>query len=116
VTVESGPAGVTPPSNEPVPRTASGDNSALPTANAASGADNTLPELKPVGEGAQPVTQAPQTPPAQLNEAASDSQGSSSTSANNSRQNSSSSSMVQGSNDAQSSSKGKKKKKKLWPL
>ena len=94
--------GAPPPPNQPVPR----------SGNASSGSDNSLPELKPVGDAAQPTTQAPQAPPAQVNEAAGDAQSPSST-----QQGSSSSSSVQGSNDAQSSSKTKKKKKrKLWPL
>jgi len=110
VTVEAGRAGATPPPNQPVPRTPGADNTA-------SGADNALPVLKPVGEGAQPTTQPPQTPPAQLNEAAGDSQSAASTASNAQQGSSSSSNTVQGSNDAESSSKGKKKKKrKLWPL
>jgi len=118
VTVEAGSAGAAPPPNQPVPRTVSDDNSALTTGNAIPGTDNALPELKPVGENAQPQMQPPQSAPAQLNEAASDSQSSGSTAASNSQQSSSSSSdTVQGSNDAQSSSKGKKKKKKkFWPF
>jgi len=117
VTVEAGPAGAAPPPNQPPPRTPGGDNSALTTGNAVTGADNALPELKPVGDLAQPVTQPPQAPPAQLNEAASDSQSSTSAASNSQQSSSSSSSAVQGSNEAQSSSKGKKKKKrKLWPF
>jgi hypothetical protein len=98
--VGTGPA---PPANQPVPHSPSG------------GTDNALPELKPIGDAAQPATQAPQAAPAQVNEAAGDSQSSSSTAAGSQQAPSnSSSSDVQGSNDAQSSSK--KKKKKLWPF
>jgi len=103
VTVEAGPAGAVPPPNQPAPHSAGGDNLALP-------------ELKPVGEAAQPISQAPQTPPAQVNEAA-DSQSSATTASSAQQGASSSSNAVQGPNDAQSSSKPKKKKKrKLWPL
>jgi len=97
-----GAGGPPPAANQPVPRTASGDNSAP-------AADSSIPELKPIGDAAQPATQVPQPAPAQVNEAASDSQSS----ANAGSQSSSSS--VQGSNDAQSSSKAKKKRK-LWPF
>jgi len=99
-----GAGGPPPAANQPVPRTASGDNSAP-------AADSSIPELKPIGDAAQPATQVPQPAPAQVNEAASDSQGS----ANTGSQQGSSSSSVQGSNDAQSSSKAKKKRK-LWPF
>jgi len=113
VTVQAGPAGAAPPPNQPVPRSPGGDNSALATGNAG----DALPELKPVGEAAQPASQAPQAPPAQLNEAAGDSQSSASTADSSQQASSSSSSASGGSNDAQSSSKGrKKKKKKLWPF
>ncbi len=97
-TVQTVGAGAPPPVSQPVPRT-----------DTPSPADTTIPELKPVGENAQPQTQAPQAAPAQINEATPDSQSSSSAS---SQQGSSSSSST-GSNDAQSSSKKKKKKKKL---
>jgi outer membrane protein assembly factor BamD len=95
-----------PAPNQPVPR----------SEGAAPAADNSIPELKPTGDAAQPVTQPPQPAPAQVNEAAGDSQ-SSATAASGSQQGSSasSSSSVQGSNDSQSSSK-KKKKRKHWPF
>ena len=113
VTVQAGPAGAAPPPNQPVPRSPGGDNSALATGNAG----DALPELKPVGEAAQPASQAPQAPPAQLNEAAGESQSSASTADGSQQASGSSSSAAGGSNDAQSSSKGrKKKKKKLWPF
>ena len=113
VTVQAGPAGAAPPPNQPVPRSPGGDNSALATGNAG----DALPELKPVGEAALPASQAPQAPPAQLNEAAGDSQSSASTADSSQQASSSSSSATGGSSDAQSSSKGrKKKKKKLWPF
>jgi len=99
--VGTGPA---PSPNQPVPHSASG------------GTDNSIPELKPTGDAGQLATQAPQPAPAQVNEAAGDSQSSSSTAAGSQQASSNSSSGgVQGSNDAQSSSK-KKKKKKLWPF
>jgi len=98
-----GAGGPPPAANQPAPR-ASGDSSAPAT-------DSSIPVLKPVGENAQPATQPPQAAPAQVNEAAPDSQSSSSASS----QPGSSSSSTQGSNDAQSSSK-KKKKRKLWPF
>jgi len=107
-------AGAMPPPNQPVPHSASGDAS---TGNAGSGTDSSLPVLKPVGDAAQPATQAPQAPPAQVNEAAGDSQSSGNTAGSSAQQGSSSSSnSIQGSNEAQSSSKTKRKKKKLWPF
>jgi outer membrane protein assembly factor BamD len=95
-----------PAPNQPIPRSAS----------AAPASDNSIPELKPMGDATQPVTQAPQPAPAQVNEAAGDSQ-SSATTASGSQQGSatSSTSSAHGSNEAQSSSK-KKKKRKLWPF
>jgi outer membrane protein assembly factor BamD len=115
VTVEAGPTGAAPAPNQPAPHSA-GDNSALPAGTVSGGTDTALPELKPVGEAAQPISQAPQMPPAQVNEAA-DSQSSASTASDAQPGSSSSGNSVQGSNEAQSSSKGKKKKKrKLWPL
>jgi outer membrane protein assembly factor BamD len=94
-----------PAPNQPIPRSAS----------AAPASDNSIPELKPMGDATQPVTQAPQPAPAQVNEAAGDSQ-SSATTASGSQQGSatSSTSSAHGSNEAQSSSK--KKKRKLWPF
>jgi outer membrane protein assembly factor BamD len=105
LTVQPVGGGGPPPANQPVPRSANGDSSA-PAAN------SSIPELKPIGDAALPVIQVPQPAPAQVNEAAGDSQSSSSTSS----QQGSSSSSAQGSNDAQSSSKTKKKKRKLWPF
>jgi len=99
-----GAGGPPPAANQPVPRAASGDNSSAAT-------DSSIPELKPRGDAAQPATQVPQPAPAQVNEAAGDSQSS----ANTGSQQGTSSSSAQGSNDAQSSSK-KKKKRKLWPF
>jgi outer membrane protein assembly factor BamD len=110
VSLEAGAAGSTPPVSQPIPRSPS--DSA--TAAGASATDNSLPVLPQLGEAAQPQTQPPQAPPAQVNEAAADSQNSSSTANTTAQQGSgSSSSSTQGSNDAQSSSKAKKKKKKL---
>jgi outer membrane protein assembly factor BamD len=114
VKVETAPPGAAPPPNQPVPRSASGDNSAA-TGNAGGATDTSIPELAPKGDASQPVTQAPQAAPAQVNEAASDPQSSNNSATSGSQQGGSSSTAVQGSNDAQSSSKGKKKKK-LWPL
>jgi outer membrane protein assembly factor BamD len=96
-----------PAPNQPIPRSAS----------SAPASDNSIPDLKPMGDAAQPVTQPPQPAPAQVNEAAGDSQSSATTASSGSQQGSatSSTSSVQGSNEAQSSSK-KKKKRKLWPF
>jgi hypothetical protein len=96
-----------PAPNEPIPHSAS----------SAPAGDNSIPELKPIGDAAQPVTQPPKPAPAQVNEAAGDSQSSAATASSASQQGSatSSTSAVQGSNGAQSSSK-KKKKRKLWPF
>ncbi len=115
VTVETVGTGAAPPANQPVPRSAS---AAPATGNAGGGPGNSIPELKPMGDAAQPVTQAPQQAPAQVNEAAGDSQSSGTTASSGSQQGSttSSTSSGQGSNEAQSSSKAKKKKKKLWPF
>ena len=115
VSVEAGAAGTTPPVSQPIPRSP-GSNSAPATAAGGTVPDNAVPELKPVGDAAQPVTQPPQAPPTQVNEAAGDSQSSSSTASSTQQGSSSSSSSTQGSNDAQSSSKAKKKKRKLWPF
>ncbi len=105
VTVQPVGAGGPPPAaNQPIPHAASGDNSAP-------AADSSIPVLKPMGDAAQPVTQVPQPAPAQVNEAAGDSQSTSGGS-----QQGASSSSAQGSNDAQSSSKTKKKRRKLWPF
>jgi len=107
VTVETVGTGAAPPANQPVPRSPSG----------ATATDNSIPELKPTGDAAQPVTQAPQPAPAQVNEAAGDSQSSATTASSGSQQGSTTSatSSGQGSNQAQSSSKAKKKRK-LWPF
>ncbi len=94
-----------PAPNQPIPRSAS----------AAPATDNSIPELKPTGDAAQPMTQAPQPAPAQVNEAAGDSQSSTATSGSQQGSATSSASSVQGANEAQSSSK-KKKKRKLWPF
>jgi len=115
VSVEAGAAGTVPPVSQPIPRSP-GSNSASATAAGGSVPDNAVPELKPVGDLAQPVTQPPQAPPTQVNEAAGDSQSSSSTASSTQQGSSSSSNSTQGSNDAQSSSKAKKKKRKLWPF
>jgi outer membrane protein assembly factor BamD len=108
VAVEAVGTGAAPPANQPVPHSATGDNSAP-----ASVTDNSIPELKPAGDAAQPATQAPQQPPAQVNEAAGDSQTSGNSANSGSQQGSASSgnTEVQGGNDGQSSSKSKRKKK-----
>lgn len=114
VTVETGPrGGAAPPPNQPVPRSAS-DSSGTP-ANPAGAADNAIPELAPTPDASQPTTQVPPSAPAQVNEAAGDSQASSSSSNSGTQQSGSSSTATQGSSDSQSSSKGKKKRK-LWPF
>jgi len=115
VSLEAGAAGTVPPVSQPIPRSP-GSNSAPSAAAGGNVPDNTVPELKPVGDAAQPVTQPPQAPPTQVNEAAGDSQSSSSTASSTQQGSSSSSNSTQGSNDAQSSSKAKKKKRKLWPF
>jgi len=115
VSLEAGAAGTVPPVSQPIPRSP-GSNSAPATAAGGSVPDNAVPELKPVGDLAQPVTQPPQAPPTQVNEAAGDSQSASSTASSTQQGSSSSSNSTQGSNDAQSSSKAKKKKRKLWPF
>ena len=90
--------GTAPGPNQPVPRS---------TDNNAAGADNAIPELKPLGDN-QPPTQAPQPAPSQVNEADQGTSGGNTQAGDNSQQGTE----QQGSNDAQSSSKKNKKKKK----
>lgn len=108
VTIEKVAAGEGPPPNAPIPRSSDSNTSS------SSASDNSIPELKPTGEAAQPPNQAPQTPPAQLNEAA-DSQGSSQGAAAGPG---SSSQSQPAQADGSSSSKSKKKKglRKLVPF
>jgi outer membrane protein assembly factor BamD len=121
VSVETVGKGTTPPPNQPVPRSTSTDASANGASASSDGngaESNAIPELPSLPDATQPPTQAPQQPPAQVNEAAGDqssSTGTTSSSQQASSNSSTSSESVQGSNDSQSSSK-KKKKKKLWPF